>query len=211
MPQMSSSRQSGVREAVRVLVACEFSGTVRDAFRARGHDAWSCDILPTEAPGPHYQCDVREVLGMGWDMMVAHPPCTYLTRAGAAYYGQREAERKEALDFFNLLWTANIPKRAIENPPPFADLFERCGRNHQTVNPFEFGDSQRKAICLWLKNLPPLFASVLCCAEPKAVYIRKTGAKAGQKYRAYFHNGKNPHERSRFFPSVARAMAEQWG
>ena len=101
---------------MKVLVACEFSGTVRDAFKARGHDAWSCDLLPTETPGQHLQCDVLDVLGDGWDLMVAHPPCTHLAVSGARWFAEKRAEQGEALAFVRLLLDAPIPRIALENP-----------------------------------------------------------------------------------------------
>lgn len=182
-------------------------------MRARGHDAWSCDVLATEGdPKFHIQDDVLKVLNDGWDMMIAHPPCTYLTVAGAAYYNDpgRKEKRDEAIAFFNALWTAPIDKIAIENPKPFSDLTDVVGRYHQIVNPFDFGQPVRKGIYLWLKNLPPLFSTLYTEVEPDKTYIRKTGKKAGTAYRAYYHNGRDARERSRFFKSVANAMAEQW-
>lgn len=197
---------------MRVLVACEYSGTVRDAFAARGHDAWSCDILPTETPGQHIQGDVRQVLADGWDLMVAHPPCTYLTIAGAAYFRneERTRQREAAIAFFQELQAAPISRIAIENPKPFKAVMERVGRYHQRVNPFEFGEPIRKAICLWLKNLPPLFATDIIEVQPTGHCVRKTGPRAGKKYNYYHHQGKNGHARSRFFPGIAAAMADQW-
>lgn len=198
---------------MKVLIACEFSGIVREAFRERGHDAWSCDLLPTEQPGNHIQGNVLDILDDGWDMMIAHPPCTYLTRAGAAYYhdSARKAQREKAINFFMSLLNSPISKIAIENPRPFNDLIKATGRYQQVINPFEFGDPERKTICLWLRNLPPLFATEIIIVKPKKVYVRKSGPKKGQLYRAYYHNGKNAKERSRFFPGIAKAMAEQWG
>jgi len=198
---------------MRVLVACEFSGTVRDAFAARGHDAWSCDLLPSETEGQHIQGDVLAILDQGWDLMVAHPPCTRLTIAGAAYYsnpGMAE-ERERAMEFFRSLRDAPIPKIAIENPTPFKSVTERVGKYDQRTNPFEFGDAERKAICLWLKNLSPLVPTKIVEVKPWGSCIRKTGPKAGQRYNYYYHAGKSAHARSRFFPGIAAAMAEQWG
>lgn len=198
---------------MRILVGCEYSGIVRDAFRRRGHDAVSCDLLPSETPGPHIQDDVLNHLNERWDAGIFHPPCTYITRAGAAYYhnpGRKEL-RDQAIDFFMRLWEAPIPKIAIENPRPFRDLYARAGRMAQEINPFEFGDLHRKAICLWLKNLPPLMATEIVPAPPRKSYVRKSGPKAGKLYHAYFHNGKNAKERARFFPGIAAAMADQWG
>lgn len=195
-----------------MLVGCEYSGTVRDAFAALGHDAWSCDVLPSEKPGQHIQADVLTVLNDGWDLAVFHPPCTYLTIAGAAYYKApgRQDKREAGVRFFRALQNAPIPKIAIENPQPFKSVLEIIGQYHQRIDPFEFGDPIRKRICLWLKNLPPLFATDIISVKPSGFCIRKSGPRAGKKYHYYHHQGKNGHHRSRFFPGIARAMAEQW-
>ena len=198
---------------MRVLVACEFSGVVRDAFSKRGHYAMSCDLLPPERGPPHHQGDVLEILHDDWDLMIAHPPCTYLTIAGAAYKDdpERVQKRRESIIFFKALQDAPIPRIAIENPIPFNDVQARVGKYDQYVNPFDFGVPIRKRICLWLKGLPLLKPTNPVEAKPNKTYIRKTGKKAGQPYFTYYHQGKTAHERSRFFPCVAEAMAEQWG
>lgn len=155
---------------MRVLVACEYSGRVRDAFIARGHDAMSCDLLPTDVPGPHYQGDVRDIINDGWDLMISHPPCTYLTIAaewcykdeqtkkrkpGVLYGAERRAAREEALAFVSLLASAPIKRIAIENP--VGVISTRLGRQpSQTVQPWQYGEDASKATCLWLKNLPAL-------------------------------------------------------
>jgi hypothetical protein len=139
---------------MRVLVACEYSGTVRDAFRARGHDAMSCDLLPTDAPGPHYQGDVRDVLGDGWDLMVAHPPCTHLAVSGARWFHLKQREQAEALDFVRLLMAAPISRIAIENP--VSVISGRICKPDQVIQPWMFGHGETKATCLWLKGLPKL-------------------------------------------------------
>lgn len=199
---------------MRVLVACEYSATVRDAFRAQGHDAYSCDILPTEGdPRWHYQDDVFNVISRRWDMMIAHPPCTYLTIAGAAYYhspGRKEL-RDEAVEFFKKLLSASIPKIAVENPIPFLSVQDQVGKYTQYVNPFDFGVPIRKRVCLWLRGLPPLLPSCPVIVKPNKEYMRKTGKKAGQMYKTYYHQGKSAKERARFFPCIAEAMAKQWG
>jgi len=171
----------------------------------------SCDLLPTESPGPHYQGDVFDIVGNGWDLLVGFPPCTYLTYAGAANWNDegRAELREHALKFFLALYNAPVPHVALENPRGYACKAFR--RPDQEINPFEFGTPERKRICLWLNNLPPLFATSIVEAPPKAEYVRKSGARAGQIYRAYFHQGKNAKERAKFFPSVADAMADQWG
>ena len=198
---------------MKVLIACEYSGIVREAFRARGHDAWSCDLLDTEIPGQHIKDDVLAHLDRGWDLMVAHPPCTRLSKAGAAYYHlpEKVQERERAIAFFAHLQAAPIPRIAIENPLPFSSVMERVGRYTQLTNPFEFGDPARKAICLWLTNLPPLTPTKHIEVQPSGYCIRKTGKRAGQRYNYYHHQGKSAHRRARFFPGIAAAMAEQWG
>ncbi len=195
---------------MRVLVGCEFSGIVRDAFLARGHDAVSCDLLPSERPGPHLQCDVRDVLGDGWELAVFHPPCTYLSRAGARWWGdpQREAKAREALAFVQTLWAAPIPRVAIENP---------IGRLHrwwrppdQTIEPWQFGEPYSKRTCLWLRGVPPLMATVVMPEhEPLLPSNVGWGRRKGQRsHPGHTHSAK---EASRTFPGVAAAMAEQWG
>lgn len=200
---------------MRILIACEYSAIVRDAFRAKGHDAWSCDILPTEGdPQWHLQLDVLGALDYGWDMMIAHPPCTYLSKAGAAYYNSagRKEKREEAVEFFRKLWESPIDKIAIENPVPFKDLTSVVGRSRQTIHPYHFGEPTKKSICWWLKNLPPLIATDEIEPVPVKTYVRKSGKRKGELYHSYdHHHGKSQKERSRFFPGIAKAMAEQWG
>ena len=220
---------------MRVLVACEFSGIVRDAFLKRGHDAWSCDLLPTERPGPHIQGDVRDVLGNGWDLMIAHPPCTYLSYAGMAHWNKpgRAERRREAVQFFLELFDAPVSKVCVENP--FGLPCQSFRRPDQVINPFDFGEPIRKRTCLWLRGLPILFRSDDLFAmggprpvpPPAPIYIgvRKASGKAKKRYtqdsrprRRFIHwvegfssNQNRAHERSRFFPAIADAMAEQWG
>lgn len=172
----------------------------------------SCDFLDTEAPGPHHKGDVLGILGDGWDLMVAHPPCTYLTIAGAAYYNAagRAEKREEAVAFFKALQAAPIPQIGIENPIPFLSVQKEIGKYQQYVNPFDFGVPIRKRVCLWLKNLPLLQPTNPVPVEPNKVYVRKSGSKKGQTYKTYFHQGKSAKERARFFPCIANAMAEQW-
>lgn len=195
---------------MRILVACEFSGIVRNAFLERGHDAWSCDLLPSESPGNHIQGDVLAVLGQSWDMMVAHPPCTHLTIAGAAYRNERQEQRLRAIDFFLRLKDAPIPQIAIENPIPFLDVQRAVGKYDQIINPFQFGQPYRKKICLWLKGVPVLVPTEMVDAPAAGFCIRKTGPRAGRRYNYYFHQSKGAHGRSRFFSGIASAMAAQW-
>lgn len=182
---------------MRILVACEFSGIVREAFRARGHDAWSCDLLPTEIPGPHIVGDVRAVLCDGWDMMIAFPPCTHLCCAGAARInepGRRQA-RQEAIGFVRLLMSAPIERIAIENPRGV--LSTQFRRPDQIIQPSHFGHAVTKLTCLWLKNLPPLIASLIV-VNPEINWANR-----------HFGGGHN-RRRSVTFPGIAAAMAQQW-
>lgn len=190
---------------MRVLVACEFSGIVRDAFAARGHDAWSCDLLPTERPGNHIIGDVREVLNNGWDLMIAHPPCTHLAVSGAAWFKYKQQEQAEALDFVRMLMDAPIEKICIENP--VSVISTKIRKPNQTVQPWQFGDSASKATCLWLKNLPPLMSTEI--VSPGEFRV----APSGRKYPLWLWNtgsgcGK---KRSVTFQGIAEAMASQWG
>ena len=136
---------------MNVLVACEFSGVVRDAFRARGHNAWSCDLLPSEVPGQHYQEDVRDVINSTnglWDLMVAHPPCTHLAVSGARWFADKRAEQAKALDFVRILLNADIPRIALENPVSI--ISSRIRKPDQVIQPWQFGHGETKATCLWL-------------------------------------------------------------
>lgn len=143
---------------MRVLVACEFSGVVRDAFRALGHDAWSCDLLPCERdPAWHIQRDVLPLLAEGWDLMIAHPPCTYLAVSGARWWKGREALQLEAIHFVEALYNAPIARVAIENP--IGRLSTVFRKPDQIIQPWQFGHGETKATCLWLRNLPPLAAT----------------------------------------------------
>lgn len=181
---------------MRVLIACEFSGIVRDAFLARGHDAWSCDLLPTEREGPHLQCDVREVLQDDWDLMIAHPPCTRLAVSGARWFAQYRAEQEEALEFVRVLLEAPIGKICLENP--VSVISSRIRKPDQIIQPWQFGHGEIKAHCFWLKNLQPL---------------KPTRVVRGRKPRVA-HESPGPDRwkrRSRTFTGIARAMATQWG
>ena len=184
---------------MKVLVACEYSGIVRDAFIRAGHDAMSCDVLETESPGPHYTGDVRELLDGRWDMIVAHPPCTRLTLAGVRWLHERNlwSELDEACEFFRLFMGA-APKVAIENPQPHRYAVRRVGRNYdQKIQPWQFGHGETKGICLWLENLPSLMPTQIVEGREPRVHYASPG-----KDRAKI--------RSRFYEGVAEAMAQQW-
>lgn len=184
---------------MRVLVACEFSGTVRDAFARLGHDAWSCDLLPTERPGNHIQGDVLSILGDGWDLMIAHPPCTYLCVSGISWNSRRPgraALTEKALQFVALLMAAPIPRIAIENP--VAVISSRIRKPDQTIQPWQFGHGETKRTCLWLKGLPPL---------------RPTNIVEGREQRLH-RLPPSPDRwklRSLTYQGIADAMAQQWG
>ncbi len=199
---------------MRVLVACEFSGVVRDAFAKRGHDAWSCDLLPSERAGSHIQGDVLKHLGDGWDLMVAHPPCTYLSYVGLRHWNKpgRAEKRDEAMAFFMALVNAPIERICIENPLGYPSKVYR--KPDQTIHPYYFGEPVQKRTCLWLKNLPPLLYDKSKAIKPEPLYICKGVKSYGKKI--HWTEGmagvKNrSKERSRSFESIASAMAEQWG
>lgn len=196
---------------MRVLIACEYSGAVRDAFRARGHDAMSCDLLPTDAPGPHHQGDVGQVLGDGWDLMIAHPPCTYLSVSGMHWTrrGLRDPQLTEnALEFVRLLMDAPIPRIAIENP--VSVISTRIGKPDQIINPYQFGHDASKKTCLWLKGLPPLKPTQII--EPRIVNGRKRwGNQTDSGQNRLSPSPDRWKLRSATFPGIAAAMADQWG
>ena len=181
---------------MRVLVACEYSGTVRDAFRARGHDAMSCDLLPTERPGPHYQGDVFDIIWDGWDLMIAHPPCTHLAVSGARWWKDKQAEQAEALMFVHALMDAPIPRIAIENP--ISKISTAIRKPDQIVQPWQFGHGETKATCLWLKGLPKLVPTDIVDGREARIH-KMPPSKDRWK------------ERSRTYQGIADAMAAQWG
>lgn len=181
---------------MKVLVACEFSGVVRDAFLALGHDAWSCDLLPTEQPGPHYQGDVRDILGNDWDLMIAHPPCTYLTVSGARWWAGRRAEQDDALAFVRLLLGAPVPRIALENP--VGKISSAIRKPDQIIQPWQYGHGETKATCLWLKGLPKLVPTNIVDGREERVHRMSPGKDRWK-------------ERSRTLPGIAAAMAAQWG
>lgn len=196
---------------MRVLVACEYSGTVRDAFIARGHDAMSCDLLPTDVPGPHYQGDVFDIINDGWDLMVAHPPCTYLCSSGLHWNKRvpgRQELTEEALEFVRRLMAAPIKRIAIENP--IGCIGTRIRKADQTIQPWQFGHDASKATCLWLNGLMPLRPTEI--VEPRIV----DGKKRWGNQTDSGQNRLPPSDdrwkiRSETYSGIARAMAEQWG
>lgn len=183
--------------AVKVLVACEYSGTVRDAFIRRGHDAMSCDLLPSDKPGPHYHGDVRDIIGKGFDLIIAHPPCTHLAVSGARHFAAKKASgvQDEALDFVRLLMDAPVPRIAIENP--ISIISTRICKPDQIIQPWQFGHGETKATCLWLKGLPLLTPTNI--VEGREARIHKLPPSA-DRWKI----------RSTTFAGIAEAMAEQY-
>ena len=182
---------------MRVLIGCEFSGVVRRAFRARGYEAFSCDILPAEDKSPfHIQGDVRDVLDQNWDLACFHPPCTHLAVSGARWFKDKQAEQAEALEFVRLLLDAPIPRIALENPVSI--ISSRIRKPTQTIQPWQFGHGETKATCLWLKNLPPLTPTNIVEGREARVHRMPPGPDRWK-------------ERSRTFEGIAQAMADQWG
>ena len=204
---------------MKVFIACEFSGIVREEFKKLGHDAWSCDILPTEIPGQHIQDDVLKHLDDGWDLMIAHPPCTFLSNAGIGWFNeerygdkarQRKKNRIEAFDFVMSLANANIKKIVIENPTGWLNSHWR--KPEQIIQPWQFGDTESKRTCLWIKNLKPLLHTNI--VKPKIYGYYKKGKKKGMPIygNSYLKFSEDRWKiRSRTFIGIAKAMAEQWG
>lgn len=182
---------------MRVLVACEFSGTVREAFARRGHDAWSCDLLPTERPGNHIRGDAIEAIhSQEWDLLIAHPPCTHLAVSGSRWFAEKRIEQWEALRFFTAMLTAPVHRIAVENP--ISVVSSRVRKPDQIIQPWQFGHGETKATCLWLRNLPKL---------------KPTNIVEGREPRVH-HCSPGPDrwkERSRTLQGIADAMADQWG
>lgn len=182
---------------MRVLVACEFSGVVRDAFMALGHDAVSCDLLPSESDGPHMQGDVLSIVNdPGWDLMIAHPPCTHLAVSGARWFKGKEQEQADALEFVRALLAAPIPRIALENP--ISIISSRIRKPDQIIQPWQFGHGEVKATCLWLKNLPPLVPTDIVDGRVARVHRAPPSPDRWK-------------ERSRTLAGIAAAMATQWG
>jgi hypothetical protein len=191
---------------MKVLIACEYSGVVRDAFIKRGHDAWSCDLLPTDSSGPHIQGDVLEILNQGWDLMIAHPPCTHLAVSGARWFKNKQVEQKEALDFVRALLNAPINKIALENP--ISIISTEVRQPDQIVQPWMFGHEMTKSTCLWLKNLPLLVPTNIVGKGKK--HITKSGKSIPEWYNLPETKDRWK-KRSKTFEGFAKAMAEQWG
>lgn len=183
---------------MKVLVACEFSGRVRDAFIRRGHDAVSCDLLPTEAPGPHIQGDILDWLGCGWDLMIAHPPCTHLAASGARWWASKVTEQREAIEFVRRLWESQIPRICIENPIGILSRAENLGKPTQIIQPWQFGHGESKATCLWLRGLPPLVSTDVVPGREQRIH-RLPPTEDRWKLRSLTYTG------------IAKAMADQWG
>lgn len=207
---------------MRVLVACEFSGVVRDAFRCAGHNAMSCDFLPSETPGLHYNGDVLDILDKGWDLMIAHPPCTYLCNSGVRWLHSEKLSARDhyligigvkdhcwnsdrwnkmvkSAEFFKLLLNADIDKICIENPIPHKYAVEIIGRKYdEIIQPWQFGHGETKKTCLWLKNLRPLSSDNV--VEGREHRIHRMGPSPNRSK-----------ERSRTYLGIAKAMAKQWG
>jgi site-specific DNA-cytosine methylase len=180
---------------MKVLIGCEFSGIVREAFRARGHDAVSCDLLPSEQPGPHIQGDVRDCLNEKWDMMIAHPPCTHLAVSGARWFASKRKEQEQALEFVKVLMNAPIPRICIENPVSI--ISSQIRRPDQVIQPWQYGHGETKATCLWLKNLPKLQPTNIVEGRVNRVHRMPPGPDRWK-------------ERSRTYSGIALAMAAQW-
>ena len=188
----------GTREGLKmkVLVACEYSGRVRDAFSALGHRAVSCDILPSEAPGEHHCGDVRELLCDGWDLMIAHPPCTHLAVSGSRWFYKKRVEQAEAIQFVRDLLNAPIEKIALENPVSVISTYIR--KPDQIIHPWQFGHGETKATCLWLKNLDKLIPTEVVSGRESAIHRMPPSPDRSKK-------------RSLTYLGIARAMASQWG
>lgn len=185
----------GNLKPLKVLIACEYSGAVRDAFIAEGHDAISCDLLPAEKPGPHYQGDVFDIINDGFDLMIAHPPCTHLAVSGARWFSEKKEQQAEALDFVRRLMNVNIRHIAIENPVSI--ISSQIRKPDQIIQPWMFGHGETKATCLWLKNLPKLKPTNIVEGREQRVWLMPPGPDRWK-------------ERSRTFEGIAKAMADQW-
>ena len=181
---------------MKILIACEFSGIVRDAFKSKGHNAWSCDLLPSERKGNHIQDDVLNIIDDGWDMMIAHPPCTHLAVSGARWFKSKQKEQKEAIDFFMALVDAPIPQICVENP--ISIMSTRYRKPDQIIQPWMFGHGETKATCLWLKNLPLLKPTNMVKGRENRIH-KMPPRKDRAKLRSITYQG------------IADAMAATWG
>ena len=180
---------------MRVLIGCEFSGTVRDAFLQLGHEAWSCDLLPCESGGPHILGDVRDVLADNWQLAIFHPPCTHLAVSGARWFAAKQREQADALDFVRLLLDAPITHIALENP--ISVISSKIRKPDQIIQPWHHGHGETKATCLWLKNLPHLMPSNIVAGREQRIWKLPPSPDRWK-------------ERSRTFSGIAKAMANQW-
>ena len=181
---------------MKILIACEYSGTVREAFSKLGHDVWSCDLLDTEIPGKHYKGSVEDIICQGWDMMIAHPPCTHLAVSGARWFKDKVVEQREALEFVWLLLNAPIERIALENP--ISIISSQVRKPDQIIQPWQYGHGETKATCLWLQNLPKLQPTNIVEGREQRIWKMPPGENRWK-------------ERSRTFEGIAQAMAAQWG
>lgn len=194
---------------MKVLVACEFSGVVRDAFIKRGHDAISCDLLPTDRSGPHYVGDVFDIINDGWDLMIAHPPCTHLACSGAAHFAKKRADgrQQQGIDFFMRLASTNIHRWALENPVGIMSRHFRAP--NQIIHPYHFGHPVSKSTCLWTHRLPRLVPTNVVAVE---WHTGKDGKRHSMwDYKISMNHKERAHLRSQTFQGIADAMADQWG
>ena len=192
---------------LNILIACEFSGIVREAFKAKGHGVWSCDLLPSDIPGQHIQDDVLDYLDGDWDLMIAHPPCTHLAVSGAAWFKNKQKEQAEALEFVKKLLNAPIPRIALENP--IGVISTRIRKPNQIIQPYQFGEPVKKATCLWLKNLPKLIPTKVVENYKPLIRSNVTArARRGEKQDGKFSGGLVT---AKTFAGIAEAMAMQWG
>ena len=204
---------------MKVLVACEYSGIVRDAFLAEGHDAISCDLLPTESLGPHIEGDVRPLLREPWDLVVAHPPCSYLSNFQCAFKNWEKLGHEDywkqverGIDFFLACLSANAPRVCVENPRPAPWAKAKIGKPSDYVQPFQFGEPYRKLTGLWLKGLPPLMRG--CTITNPVNWVGENQSRSvllNGTRKADFGFARTAKDRARFWPGIARAMAQQWG
>jgi hypothetical protein len=202
---------------MNVLVGCEFSGVVREAFRKRGHNAWSCDLIPAADNSPHhFRCDILDtsvLLARQWDLAIFFPPCTYLCSSGARWWKQRQVEQAAAISFVSNLWgLASIPKIAIENP--IGILSRHLGKPTQIIQPYQFGEDASKATCLWLKNLPPLTPTINVPSRPvyyNGKYVHRWSNQTNSGQNKLPPSTKRGQLRSITYQGIANAMAEQWG